>query len=301
MKFELEPYHRNISPAEIRYDIRRVAEQLKKTTITTADYQQHGRFSPTVARRRFGSWFKALAEAGLGKTRNLEVPAEDCIADLKEVARRLGKNAVTREEYKEHGKFSPTPFIRHFGSWFKALELAGLERTRTLGVSDEDYFEELERMWVSLGRQPRYAEVQKPFSKYCAGAYEHRFGSWRKALEAFIAYVNQEKIAGTQTDQEKLQPNLPSEPSLPQTKENDSRKAPRTMSWRLRFLVMRRDNFRCCICGRSPATHPGLVLHIDHVEAWSKGGPTVMDNLQTLCEQDNIGKSNLSMKEEDEG
>jgi 5-methylcytosine-specific restriction endonuclease McrA len=64
---------------------------------------------------------------------------------------------------------------------------------------------------------------------------------------------------------------------------------------------MRRDDFKCRICGRSPATHPGLVLHVDHVEAWSKGGSTVMENLQTLCEQDNIGKSNLSMKKEEKG
>ena len=70
----------------------------------------------------------------------------------------------------------------------------------------------------------------------------------------------------------------------------------RSISWRLRFIVMRRDDFKCRICGRSPALQPGLVLHVDHVNAWIKGGETVMDNLQTLCEQCNVGKSDLSMK-----
>jgi hypothetical protein len=41
-----------------------------------------------------------------------------------------------------------------------------------------------------LGRQPRYLEMQKPLSKYVAGAYAYKFGTWRKALEKFIEYVN---------------------------------------------------------------------------------------------------------------
>jgi len=36
-----------------------------------------------------------------------------------------------------------------------------------------------------------------------------------------------------------------------------------------------------------------VVLHIDHVTPWSKGGETEMDNLQTLCEPCNLGKSDL--------
>lgn len=64
-------------------------------------------------------------------------------------------------------------------------------------------------------------------------------------------------------------------------------------SWRMRFLVMRRDDFRCKKCGRSPATDKGIVLHVDHDKAWAKGGETVIENLQTLCSVCNIGKSDL--------
>lgn len=65
------------------------------------------------------------------------------------------------------------------------------------------------------------------------------------------------------------------------------------MSLRLRFQVLRRDNFACVQCGASPAKNPSVELHIDHIIPWSKGGNTVYENLQTLCLKCNLGKSNL--------
>lgn len=161
MEFQLEPYNRNVPPEAVSEDIRRVAAELGLATLTTRDYRRRGRFSPDLARRRFGSWEAALASAGLANTRVYDVGAARCVADLKRVAAQLGKTAVTADEYVERGEYSLSPFIRHFGTWFGALEAAGLERTRTLHVTDEDYFENLEAMWVSLGRQPHYSEVQK--------------------------------------------------------------------------------------------------------------------------------------------
>jgi len=38
---------------------------------------------------------------------------------------------------------------------------------------------------------------------------------------------------------------------------------------------------------------PKIILHVDHVMPYSKGGETVLENLQTLCLKWNIGKSNL--------
>lgn len=298
MKFKLEPYHRNISKQQVVEDIRHVAQKLKRGTLTQQEYRQHGTFSPDVARRRCGSWFKALSEAGLRQSRNLNISPEDCLADLKRVAQKLGKTSVTTEDYKAHGQFSPAPLVRHFGNWFAALDAAGLERTRILHVTDEDYFENLERMWVQLGRQPHYSEVQKPFSRYSAGAYEYRFGSWRKALESFVSFVNQESEAQDYVEdrsvehaEKKIEKNEDQKPLIPQ--------GSRHISWRLRFLVMRRDNFKCQICGRSPAMTSGVVLHIDHIHPWIKDGPTRVENLQTLCEQCNIGKSDLFMKEKE--
>ena len=208
---------------------------------------------------------------------------EELIAELKRIAIKLKKVALNRTDNDEHGKYGTTTYIRRFGSWFNALEKAGLEKTRTpMNLPEEELFRNLEEIWTKLGRQPRYAEVQKPLSKYHVGTYENRFGTWRKALEKFVAYVNNEEVSIS--DEEKR--NLKIEVST-------LHKTKRGINLRLRFIVMKRDNFKCRNCGKSPATDPKIILHIDHIKPWANGGETTLDNLQTLCSECNVGKSNL--------
>lgn len=206
---------------------------------------------------------------------------EELIVELKRIALKLNKTALNRTDNDEQGKYGTTTYIRRFGSWFNALEKAGLEKTRTpMNLPEEELFQNLEEIRVKLGRQPRYAEVQKPLSKYHVGTYENRFGTWRKALEKFVAYINNEE-------------NFSSEGTIAKVDPVTKHKTSRTINWRFRFIVMRRDHFKCKGCGRSPATDPTIILHVDHIKAWANGGETVSENLQTLCSVYNIGKSDL--------
>lgn len=66
----------------------------------------------------------------------------------------------------------------------------------------------------------------------------------------------------------------------------------RPISKRRRYAVLARDGFKCQACGRSPQTHD-VVLEIDHIIPFSKGGTSDMDNLQSLCESCNRGKTDL--------
>jgi hypothetical protein len=70
------------------------------------------------------------------------------------------------------------------------------------------------------------------------------------------------------------------------------RSARREIPLSLRYKVLKRDDFRCVKCGRSPALEPGLQLHVDHIVPWSHGGETAIGNLQCLCADCNLGKSN---------
>ncbi|MFB5281804.1 HNH endonuclease [Peribacillus sp. Hz7] len=70
-----------------------------------------------------------------------------------------------------------------------------------------------------------------------------------------------------------------------------NRKGNRTIPLSLRFKVLERD--RCCkLCGRTPKD--GVKLHVDHITPYSMGGATILENLQVLCGECNIGKSNKS-------
>lgn len=74
----------------------------------------------------------------------------------------------------------------------------------------------------------------------------------------------------------------------------------RLMTDALRYEVLKRDGFRCQICGATAAD--GYKLHIDHIIPVSKGGRTEMSNLRVLCERCNMGKrdkiEDISLKNE---
>jgi hypothetical protein len=287
MKYELNQYNRNVPIDDLLNDLKRVALELMKDSLSVNEYDKHGKYNSSTIRNKFGSWTKSLKLAGLQLRKNPKLSNEELIDDLKRVSRVLGKKSITQNEYLSFGKYAVNPFLRAFGSWFSALEKAGLEKTRIWGVSDEEYFENLEQIWIKLGRQPKYAEIQKPLSKYSAGAYERRFDTWRKALEAFVQYINEgEKEVLSQ--EEKTPPILKKLEDI-----KFEHKTKRNISWRLRYIIMKRDNFKCLKCGRSPSTDPKVILNVDHKEAYSKGGETVPENLETLCMQCNNGKSNL--------
>lgn len=108
------------------------------------------------------------------------------------------------------------------------------------------------------------------------GGFEIAIGKWSNGI------INYELYGNVQIKEEKIK--VPDNKSLIHRTKRDA-------SVKLRFDVFKRDNFKCCICGASPAKDINVELHIDHIIPWSKGGETEMDNLQTLCSRCNLGKS----------
>ena len=47
--------------------------------------------------------------------------------------------------------------------------------------------------------------------------------------------------------------------------------------------VLKREGYRCVVCGRRPGDYTDLELHAHHVIPWRMHGPTSEDNLVTLC------------------
>jgi len=222
------------------------------------------------------------------KLNERNVDEERLLDDLHNVAKQLGKNTVSRIEYNELGNFSSTTFLRRFGSWFNALEKAGLEKSRTpMNLSDDELLNNIKNVWQQLGRQPKYGEMKSPLSLYSVSTYDKRFGGWNRSLVLFSEWIqsddsdNDGSIIGDQSK------------NIEQIEQGAiEHKTKREISDRLRFRILMRDGFTCKSCGASPTKTLGVELHVDHIVPWSLGGETEEGNLQAKCAQCNLGKGN---------
>jgi 5-methylcytosine-specific restriction endonuclease McrA len=214
------------------------------------------------------------------------VADEDLLADLRRIAAELKQPSVTTREYNAAGRFHSTTIMERFGGWTSACSKAGLIMRLSLkDPAEEELLRNIEEVWTKLGRQPRFRDIRKPFSRFTTSPYLTRYDTWENALSAFVTYVNDE-----QTPQ--------SEDAIRDWKVESTtkHKTSRTINLRLRVKVWMRDNHKCQICGRSPATDSTIVLHVDHIKAWANGGETVLENLQTLCSKCNLGKSDIQLR-----
>ncbi|WP_161486116.1 homing endonuclease associated repeat-containing protein [Desulfotomaculum copahuensis] len=308
MKFELNAYHRNIPDEDLLNDLCRAAAINNKDTVTIMEYRKLGTYGSNTIQRRFGSWTTALERAGL-KVYSYQMAAaarnpenryssnQQIFDDIIRVAKLLSIPTITTGQYKEHGKYDVSTILNRFHSWDKALKLANLSETGfAKDISDPDLLFEIQRLWIKLGRQPTTTDVKKGLSKYSLNTYSWRFGGWREALEMFIKYINADENNSNNSDNEKIPKEERITHYVPQ--ETEKKTVPlhntnRDPNYRLRFKVMQRDNFKCCICGTSPAKDLSVELHVDHIVPWSKSGETVIDNLQTLCSKCNLGKGDI--------
>jgi len=226
------------------------------------------------------------------------------IEELKKAAKHFNYIEFGWRDFDKVSEISHHPVVRRFGTWKKSLE-ALRDHLKIKGLlfkprpfapnrvySDKELFDEMEMVWNQIGQRPsRYEwELSKP--KIAYGTYKRRFGGWTKACLKFIEYKMGTNIL---TDDFVL-----SDKDVISSKNKEEIKYDsalvRNVSLSLRLNVLSRDNFRCVYCGKSPATDIGIRLHIDHITPFSKGGKSELNNLQTLCEECNLGKSDKKIK-----
>jgi len=209
---------------------------------------------------------------------------EELLSDLRRVAEANG-GKVTQSIYTKYRKtVAPTiaetsTICRQIG-WKNAIARIGIDLNKHQNnnkITEEELLEEILRLWTVLGRQPTTTDLKNGLSRYSRNRFSI-FGSWGSALNRFVDWANSEHFSPQVTSS---------------VEQNEERKTSRDVNIRLRFKVMQRDNFKCRTCGASPAKDISVVLHVDHIIPWARGGETFIENLQTLCQKCNLGKSDL--------
>ena len=285
-------------------ELRRVAAIVPDGPLLATLCQRHSRVSRNSVAKRFGSWSKALEAAGLsgrcaekmgvrGATSRLihKMTNEEILAALANLAHSLEKAELSVTDVEAHLPFSPHILRKRWGSSRAAFEAAGLSLSIAgRRYTDEECFDNMLAVWTYYGRPPKYSEMGHPPSMVGGKAYMIRFGTWNKALAAFVERVNADP--DEQTTLATPADNLAVTEPVAATRAQEIGRDKREISLGLRFRVLHRDRFKCALCGDSPAVNLSCVLHVDHIVPWSKGGQTAIDNLRSLCGSCNLGRGN---------
>jgi len=213
------------------------------------------------------------------------LPRELIIDELRNVANQLGGRRFSRRDFDRHATACKgSAVLSQFGTWAAALSAIGIpltdHHTNRKQFSDAQLLGELARIWNALGHRPSKLEWEGSDAAYSYTTYKQRFGGWVNACSALVGGdVESAPVIATEhrADAVSSTKRIPAENI-------------RTVPLKLRLRVLTRDQFRCVLCGRTPALNPATVLHIDHIVPFSSGGPTIDSNLRTLCDQCNWGK-----------
>lgn len=233
-----------------------------------------------------------------------KIPREKIIFELEKVAKHFNYTDFRQDDFDKLANVSAYTVYREFGSWdkvmnflvdyFKEKDIEFNIITRRSNYTIQEMFDEMEKIWVQLGHRPSRNEWQRLQPKISYDTIYRQFNGWTNACLKFIEY----KSGGMITSDEEISSNSNenktsiSSSTLVTEKAVKPLEKSRTIPLSMRIKVLSRDNFRCVFCGKSPATDLGTKLHIDHIIPFSKGGESTEDNLQTLCFDCNIGKSN---------
>jgi hypothetical protein len=111
-----------VSNAELLADLRRVAQSRGTPGVSQPQYRQHGHYGDTTIARRFGSWNKALLEAGLSLCNQVDIPDDLLFENLLVLWQHYGRQPRRSELAREPSASSQSPYNRRFGGWTAALK-----------------------------------------------------------------------------------------------------------------------------------------------------------------------------------
>ena len=243
------------------------------------------------SKKKYGVPEKALCKADLQEFANLSenINKELKAKDYQSWSRKLPntkKGILTK-----NGRISLDTQVRCFGSWEKALEIINRSAHKPARRSDKDLIDYYKKVWewntggtfdIELTPTPAVFDAYKvehnDTTSISRHYYEVRWGTWSNFKSLMCRY---------QENQITLEEFI---------KAKDIKQIDAPVSKKNRYRVLKRDGFRCVLCGKGQPEQGELdiwsvQLHVDHIQHRSKGGSsTDLENLRTLCSECNVGR-----------
>ena len=106
------------------------------------------------------------------------------LADLRLVAGQAGPGGMTKEMYGRQGCVNPSTIDNRFGSWREALARAGLTPVHQMGVTRQEYLDDLRRVARQLHQRWLTKGLYNLHGRYNVTCLVSRWGSWSATLAA---------------------------------------------------------------------------------------------------------------------
>src|SRR5580658_4899697 len=103
-----------VSSAELLADLRRAAETAGTNRLGSRLYPEYGMYSVITVSKRFGSWNKALKEAGLEIANEVNISDERLFENMMVLWEQYGRQPKRRESAQLPSKISERPYSRRF-------------------------------------------------------------------------------------------------------------------------------------------------------------------------------------------
>lgn len=213
----------------------------------------------------------------IDNVKSTKLSRADIIAKLKEFYIIKNYQLFTREEWDKwkNKPISSSQIHNLFDSWTDALQKAGIRASRPGRKKPVQMIDIFKSVWKECDGVPSRKSLDNYLRKisapYTWRSYATYFGGIGRLAKRIVEHQE-----GKITYNELCAP-------------FKSRKKRDIIPKGLRYAVLKKDNEQCVKCGASPKK-ADVVLEVDHIIPWSKGGPTELSNLQTLCDRCNRGK-----------
>jgi hypothetical protein len=127
----------DIPKSELIGEIESVKAQLGRIP-RAPDMDQHGQFDSTTYASTFGTWNKALREAGFEPNERRDIPESELLEAIRSLEGEVGRTPI-RSDMNKMGEFSGSVYRHRFGSWNDAIIAAGLDPHKILRPSHLDH------------------------------------------------------------------------------------------------------------------------------------------------------------------